>query len=1044
MTSDARRFEAFISYHSRSSRQAAAYLQSELERIARRSGDGPLRIFRDETALTYASLPDTLRDQLQDSHRLLVVLHSDTQKSPWVNDEIAYWLEHAGSPDRLTLVRADPELDLSWDKTRKRFLKEEQLPPALHGVFETEQVWLDLSNTGMGRVKGDEGALARLCATILECDPEKLLQRELVEQQRRQRRLRFTLVGVLLLAVAAVAASVVALMSRAEAVNQERIARSEADAVEALLINDRRPTQAIDKALAAAQDSDSAGVRTALMAVAGNTGALLRLLPNASGVAAESVEHVAVSPSGETTVGWSGSGYGSGGVITMWDTATGQVQSHDDPSNLPNDEVIFLGNDSVAFCSTDGLGSGGVHVATFAVGGVEMDLVHELDDCTFAAPRRGALFLDASPIDGVPNPAVLVHPEFEPVTLPDIAAAYTHPEADRIVTVDTNDAFNSVGPGGVSIPLTHVNALQAKRIHAYDEWGNLLLETGNGEWWVMPTDRDQPGRILDRATGAAAATTLEGFNGGYVWITDSGTVKWSNHDDTATLEDWDQEYLDSFPPVLTEGRRGIVVFTGYWGGVRAVEVRPTYSTPPYEALTVVSDVRASWNEIASMSSEGSALLVPVEDGIHVLGLDEPVTSDPVFWDRPSEVLLQFSDSGLLYREHDNNYGWSPGGSVQLDADNRALDASMSEDGRIVAVVRPGEGISLYERKLADQHPLVTEATPTEEVLTSFDRVAYRLSRGSLIKEDEFGSQENVFRLDERSDAEIVVVSPDGDSAVLEVLSYDGEDEPQSETLLIDDSGVTPLHEACQGSRLLEFRPGPDPTRDPHDVGLQQLVRSDSGLNCLTGDVVQPNGFDVLDYQIGGDTGRVVITDQSSGGASLILWDPTSLSQPLVQVLSMEPDVHVDLADDNANAALWRSNSPDVSLLERADGQWVERTRIDTKRAQNVFASVLPDIGLALVVDEAGEVALFDRTSGRLVLEHGTGFRMPVDQGNSAVSLSQSGDSIRVQLHYEQGAHAVEFQLGTLALKAHLCSVLPSATSCIDESTGAGGGVRTED
>ncbi len=200
--SSGRRYDAFISYHSASSKPAAIYLQRELERVARRSAGGSrIRIFRDVTHLTFADLRETLREQLRASRRLVLILHCSTRESQWVNEEVSYWLTHGGHPSRLVLARADPKLDLTWDRRTARFAAEEQLPVSLHGVYASEPLWIDLSKRRFRRPAADEGAVARLCATLLERDPTEVLQREVREQRLRRRRLGGVLVGVIALAM---------------------------------------------------------------------------------------------------------------------------------------------------------------------------------------------------------------------------------------------------------------------------------------------------------------------------------------------------------------------------------------------------------------------------------------------------------------------------------------------------------------------------------------------------------------------------------------------------------------------------------------------------------------------------------------------------------------------------------------------------------------------------------------------------------------------------------------------------------------------------
>ena len=238
MTADGvRKHDAFISYHSASSRRVAVFLQQQLERVARRSaGDSALRLFRDQTALTYSDLGEALQRELRGSHRFLLVLHRSTRDSRWVDEEVRYWLDHGGAPSRLILARADPDLDLSWDVERQAFCREDLLPASLRGLYRSEPLWIDISGRRLGRPHADHGELARLCATLLDEDPALVLQREVQEQRTRQRRLGGALVGVSMLLVLAVVASVLAVLNSREARRQTVEAEAQSQAAEALRV----------------------------------------------------------------------------------------------------------------------------------------------------------------------------------------------------------------------------------------------------------------------------------------------------------------------------------------------------------------------------------------------------------------------------------------------------------------------------------------------------------------------------------------------------------------------------------------------------------------------------------------------------------------------------------------------------------------------------------------------------------------------------------------------------------------------------------------
>jgi hypothetical protein len=61
----------------------------------------------------------------------------------WVNREVQWWLAHR-SPDRLLIVGT--EVGLAWDEQAGDWTVDAPVPPALHGAFTSEPLWVDLSD----------------------------------------------------------------------------------------------------------------------------------------------------------------------------------------------------------------------------------------------------------------------------------------------------------------------------------------------------------------------------------------------------------------------------------------------------------------------------------------------------------------------------------------------------------------------------------------------------------------------------------------------------------------------------------------------------------------------------------------------------------------------------------------------------------------------------------------------------------------------------------------------------------------------------------
>ena len=198
-------YDAFVSYSHANDKPVAAALQSVVQRLGkpwyRRRA---LRIFRDDTSLSATpGLWPSIEQALGASRFLILLASPQAAASPWVNKEVAWWLDHKG-PE--TLLIALTEGTLAWDDARNDFARHEgmPLPPVLAGRFAAEPKWVDL--TGLR-----EGADARntrfieagadFAAAIHGLPKEDLLSQE-VRQQRRALTLAWSAAGTLAVLIA--------------------------------------------------------------------------------------------------------------------------------------------------------------------------------------------------------------------------------------------------------------------------------------------------------------------------------------------------------------------------------------------------------------------------------------------------------------------------------------------------------------------------------------------------------------------------------------------------------------------------------------------------------------------------------------------------------------------------------------------------------------------------------------------------------------------------------------------------------------------------
>ena len=195
-------YDAFISYSHAKDKAVASALQSAVQRLGkpwyRRRA---LRLFRDDTSLSATpSLWPSIEQALANSRFLILLASPQAAASPWVNKEVAYWLEHKRAE---TVLIAVSEGELAWDEALGDFACREGrlLPPALTGRFAAEPKWVDLRAY---REKADTRdarfteLAADFAAAIHGTPKEDLLSQE-VRQQRRALTLAWSAAGSLLI-----------------------------------------------------------------------------------------------------------------------------------------------------------------------------------------------------------------------------------------------------------------------------------------------------------------------------------------------------------------------------------------------------------------------------------------------------------------------------------------------------------------------------------------------------------------------------------------------------------------------------------------------------------------------------------------------------------------------------------------------------------------------------------------------------------------------------------------------------------------------------
>jgi tetratricopeptide (TPR) repeat protein len=218
------RYSAFISYNHKD-RRWAAWLHRELERyrlpdalVGRQTAWGPLErrlppVFQDREELAASTnLADSVREALDDAAGLIVICSRNGAASRWVNEEVRTFaaLGRANRIQCLLVPEADETPEISHPQS-------ELFPPALLELGG-EPLAADARKSGDGR----RNAFLKLVAGVVGVRYDELRQRE---QVRRQKRLLILASAASIGFVAMTGLAALALVSRAEAVQERDIAR---------------------------------------------------------------------------------------------------------------------------------------------------------------------------------------------------------------------------------------------------------------------------------------------------------------------------------------------------------------------------------------------------------------------------------------------------------------------------------------------------------------------------------------------------------------------------------------------------------------------------------------------------------------------------------------------------------------------------------------------------------------------------------------------------------------------------------------------------
>ena len=108
---DGRKYHAFISYSHVADGNLAPAVQAALERFGQPwYSRARVQVFRDQTDLALTpDLPREIQRALERSELLILLAGPAGARSPWVEQEVRFWLQHR-SASRILIVRTGGEL----------------------------------------------------------------------------------------------------------------------------------------------------------------------------------------------------------------------------------------------------------------------------------------------------------------------------------------------------------------------------------------------------------------------------------------------------------------------------------------------------------------------------------------------------------------------------------------------------------------------------------------------------------------------------------------------------------------------------------------------------------------------------------------------------------------------------------------------------------------------------------------------------------------------------------------------------------------------
>ncbi|MDI9627145.1 MAG: toll/interleukin-1 receptor domain-containing protein [Acidobacteriota bacterium] len=997
-------YDLFISYRSEKSGKHAVTLRDALYALDKRAGgDRPMRIFLDRISLKTGGLGPNIEQGLQSSRHLVVLLDETTIKSGWVEQEIQEWLTAGGTPERLHLVRTSPQLNLDWNEATGNFQTPEMLPPALSGLFRTQQKYVEFL---VPPRRVNEVDLIGLYSSVMDADPESVGEdeRRFLERQRSRNR-KFISVLAGLLVVALVAGSI-AVVNSIRADKAARQARADALAAESLLTIAVSPAHAIDLAVQAANLGAGSSVRAALLAVAAGTGELVRTFSLTEATDAVRLSGLSLSADDSTVTAWGPRADEESVQVATFSSSSGSVMQQfviDRPSvhslvevpgvaflGCAGDEALWIdwhSHDSrvlasdLMTCEAHSLMAGGV-VQTTSVAWEEARM-------TSGTPRLIGVSATGVPID-----------------LVGWLTSGWRADLMRPVMGFTSLTHIMTPTGVIDVP----EDAQGQTLGRSD-W-TIATRTSDAKYHTLTVDGSDLLRLdIDVPPGAIdAAGWISSGQQHLAWITMSGEVGWTGGtsiqlSDVLPRHQTTTSASSTARPTLTPIANGEFVAT-FNGNIFTVSHR-WYGSPRLEA------------DLVGPYSGADPLITSCGPSV-LINDDYYLAKSFRHGERSHRYQLVQGRAELR-----NCHAVEPGPPIRVNGEtileSTSIDAQLSDllnDGRLIFGHQDGT-ISLIKtqanRGLTPDREVLTpwRFTPQLEMMTAASGTAKLLSIDSRLRIEIDGQSREV---EAAYKDKWLVPRPDGRGGLAEL---------DSRKWLVDiDDGLQPLIDYCSNPR---FHPGEGFATDlsaaqsPRPVGV---VPDGPYYDCLTGEDTSFQG-QILSYDIGPDLGHIIWRQNAE--LWVTTWRPGDNKPMTRQVTGDHSDSQVAAIDASGKRILVASTLVGAVAEYRLEGEeWNPGVRFAATVGVVSTVAFSPDGTLVMVMATDGRFDIFDAEIGRRLASQLE--PLPLASDYRALTISEKDGYLLALVQDTAGGTLIEIPAEIEPLRDLLCSV-HHAASC---------------